>query len=309
MPPPSPTAAAGRYAFAALILANLMLAFGPWMVRLADVGPVASAFWRLALAAPLLLLLARPGLIGPARPSPALVGLVVLGGLFFAADLAAWHVGIRLTKLANATLFGNCSSFLLVLYGFLLLRRLPERVQALALLLAAIGAALLLGSSYRLSPEHVTGDLFALLAGLFYAFYLIAIDRARRTMAPMPVLALATAAGALPLLLFSLALGEPVLPGDWTPLVLLSLGSQLVGQGLLVYAVGHLSPVVVGLGLLTQPAASALIGWLAYREALSPVDLVGALLIAAALVLIRLPERDKGTVTFTRSVSVPGADA
>ena len=126
MPPPSLTAPAGRHAFAALILANLMLAFGPWMVRLADVGPVASGFWRLALAAPFLLLLARPGLAGPGRPGPALVGLVVLGGLFFAADLAAWHVGIGLTKLANASLFGNASSFVLVLYGFIVLRRLPR---------------------------------------------------------------------------------------------------------------------------------------------------------------------------------------
>ena len=50
-------------------------------------------------------------------------------------------------------------------------------------------AALLMGSSYELSPEHLEGDLWALLAGLFYAFYLIAIDRARRTLAPMPVLA------------------------------------------------------------------------------------------------------------------------
>ena len=85
-------------------------------------------------------------------------------------------------------------------------------------------------------------------------------------MAPMPVLAIATAAGALPLLLLSLALGEKIMPGDWTPLILLSFGSQVVGQGLLVYAIGHLTPVVVGLGLLTQPAASAVIGWLAYGE-------------------------------------------
>lgn len=291
----SPDAAqAGRFAFAALILANLMLAFGPWMVRLADVGPVASAFWRMGLAAPVLLLIARPGLTGAAAPSPRLVAIIVLGGLFFAADLAAWHVGIRMTKMANATLFGNSSSFLLVLYGFLIARRLPRRVQALALLLAFVGAALLLGSSYELSRDHFAGDLFAMLAGLFYCFYLIAIDRARRTLRPMPVLAIATVAGALPLLLFALALGERVAPGDWTPLILLSLGSQLIGQGLLVYAVGHLSPVVVGLGLLTQPAASAAIGWFAYRESLGVADAIGATLIAAALVLIRLPERAKG---------------
>jgi len=48
-----------RLAFAALLVGNLALAFGPWLVRLADVGPVASGFWRLAIAVPLLLLLSR----------------------------------------------------------------------------------------------------------------------------------------------------------------------------------------------------------------------------------------------------------
>jgi drug/metabolite transporter (DMT)-like permease len=273
-----------------LILANLLLAFGPWMVRLADTGPIASAFWRLGLAAPFLLLLARPGLGGAKAPSLAMLAVLVGGGVFFAADLAAWHVGIGMTKLANATLFGNMSSFILVLYGFLLLRRMPRPVQWAALLCAAIGAALLLGSSYELSARNFRGDLFAMLAGLFYAFYLVAIDRARRSMAPMPVLAIATLAGALPLLLLATLLGERIVPSDWTPLVLLALGSQVFGQGLLVYSVGHLSPVVVGLGLLTQPAATAAIGWLVYGERLGPADAAGAALIGAALVLIRLPE-------------------
>jgi drug/metabolite transporter (DMT)-like permease len=287
-------ARAGRFAFPALLLSNLMLAFGPWMVRLADVGPVAAGFWRLALAAPFLLLLARPGLRGAAAPSLGLFAIIAVSGLFFAADLAAWHVGIHMTKLANATLFGNCSSFLLMLYGFIVLRRLPGRIQLVALGLAGAGAALLLGSSYEMSPTNLRGDLFALLAGLFYALYLVVIDRARRTVAPMPVLAVATISGAIPLLLFAILLGETILPQAWMPLILLSLGSQLIGQGLLVYAVGHLSPIVVGLTLLTQPAATAVIGWFAYGERLGLADVIGALLIAAALVLIRLPERQNG---------------
>mgnify|MGYP006177483319 CR=1 FL=1 len=130
----------------------------------------------------------------------------------------------------------------------------------------------------------------ALLAGVLYFFYLVAVDRARRVMAPLPVLAIATAAGAAPLLLLALALGEPVLPGDWTPVILLSLSSQLLGQGLLVYAMGHLSPVVVGLCFLTQPALSAAIGWAAYDESFTLGDGAGALLICVALVLIRLPD-------------------
>jgi len=291
---------APRLAFPALIFANLFLAAGPWMVRLAQdvghIGPVSAGFWRLALAVPFLAFLAIRQSRGEPFPRWALIAAVVAGGVFFAADLAAWHAGILLTKLANATLFGNSASFLFAIYGFILLRRAPQKAQGAALLLAAIGTMLLLGNSYELSSEHFTGDLLAMLAGLFYTFYLIAVDRARQSMKPWPVLAIATAAGALPLLGFALAMGETVLPADWTPVIALSISSQLVGQGLLVYAMGHLSPVVVGLCFLTQPIGSAAIGWAVYGEALGAGDAIGALLVCAALVLIRLPDRRLATV-------------
>src|SRR3569833_178675 len=286
-PIPPPAAPKGRYAFPALIAGNLVLALGPWMVRLADVGPVAAGFWRMGLAMPFLLVLARHQAGPNISPSRGLTVLLAISGLFFAADLAAWHVGIRMTTLANASLFGNSSSLFLVIYGFLRLKRLPRPVQWLAIACAAIGAAFLLGSSWELSPEHFTGDLFTMLAGLFYTFYLIVVDRARKVMKPMPVLAIATSAGALPLLLFALLVGDQVAPHDWAPLVVLAIGSQEIGQGLVVYGVGYLSPVVVGVGLLAQPLAGALIGRLAYGETMSVADIVGAALIAAALVLIR----------------------
>ena len=288
-------ASPARYAFAALIAANIVLAAGPWMVRLADVGPIAAGFWRLAIALPFLVWLAAVQMRGKPLPAWPLVGAVALGGLFFAADLGAWHEGILRTKLANATLFGNFASFIFALYGFVVLRALPRPLQLFALLLAAAGAALLLGRSYDVSPEHFIGDLLCIAAAIFYALYLIAVDRARRQLASWPVLAIATAAGALPILLAALAMGETVLPGDWTPLILLSIGSQLIGQGLLVFAMGHLPPLVVGVGLLTQPVVSAAIGWAVYRERLTLADGVGALLVCAALVLIRLPARGVAT--------------
>lgn len=286
------TSPAAKLAFPALLLANLFLAAGPWMVRLADVGPVAAGFWRLALAVPVLAWIGLRQSAGTPFPGWALIAAIAAGGLFFAADLAAWHEGILRTKLANATLFGNFASFLFAIYGFFLLKSLPRPAQGLALLLAAAGTALLLGNSYELSRANFTGDLLALLAGLFYTFYLIAVDRARRAMAPFPVLAIATVASTLPLLLFALMLGEPVLPHDWTPVILLSISSQLIGQGLLVYAMGHVSPVVVGLCFLTQPIASAAIGWAAYSERLSAGDGIGAAFICVALVLIRMPSRN-----------------
>src|SRR5262249_42088264 len=155
--------------------------------------------------------------------------------------------------------------------------------------------------SFELSPRNFTGDLLALLAGLLYTGYLIAVQRARGALQPLPLLFIASAFGAAMLLPFSLAFGETIIPQDWTFVLLLAIGSQVIGQGLLVYAIGSLSPLVVGLTLLTQPAISALVGWLAYGERLQPLDWIGAFAIAAALVLVRLPER--GLRTFAEQPS------
>jgi drug/metabolite transporter (DMT)-like permease len=97
--------------------------------------------------------------------------------------------------------------------------------------------------------------------------------------------------GAAMLLPLSILLGEQIIPDDWTFAIILAISSQVIGQGLLVYAIGALPPIVVGLTLLTQPAISAAIGWVAYGEMLQPLDWIGALAIAAALVLVRLPAK------------------
>ena len=286
---PQETPRTAKVDFAALIVANALLALGPLFVRMSDVGPVASAFWRMALALPILVLLAARG--GMPRLSRGLVGVLSLSGVLFAADLASWHLGIVQTKLANATLFGNATSLLFPLYGFLVARAWPSRRQALALGMAALGALLLMGQSYQLSPDHLVGDLLCILAGVFYTFYFVMIARARAALSAIPLLVLSTLASAGPLLLLAMAMGERVVPGDWTPLIALALCSQVLGQGLMVYVLGKLSPMVIGLGLLTQPVVAAAIGWSVFGEQLGYADMVGAVLVGLALVLVRQPEK------------------
>ena len=279
-------------AFAALLLGNVALAFGPWLVRLADTGPVAAGFWRVTLALPFLWIVAIGVKQRPHWPRRTLVWVIFGAATFYALDLAAWNAGIRLTKLGNATLFGNVGSFVLVAWGLWLARRWPKGLQALAIILAMVGAGLLMGSSYELSARHVRGDLLTLVAGLLYGGYLVLIERVRGELQPLPVLILATLFAIPPLLIISVGSGEQLWPHDWTPLLIFALSSQVVGQGLLVYALGTFPPLIVGLALLTQPAISALIGWLAYREGLSALDWIGAAAIAAALVLVRLPDKN-----------------
>jgi drug/metabolite transporter (DMT)-like permease len=280
-----------RFAIPALLVANIALAIGPWLVRIArtegQVGPIGSGFWRLALAVPFLLIVARRERQQvPSVKRPAIVAALV-SGLFFAADLAAWHVGILHTRLSNATLFGNVTAILLPLYGFLVLHALPTRRQGFALALAAIGGALLLGRSYELAARNLVGDLLCLFAGICYTGYLAAADRARAMLGPWTTLTLSVLASLPVLLVVALVMQDPIWPRVWWPLLLMTLGSQIIGQGLIIYAVNRVPSIVIGLMLLVQPIVGAAIGWTVYGEALTLFDFLGAFGIAAALLLVR----------------------
>lgn len=291
---PVTTIQPGRWAFVALLAGNISLSIGAMLVRLADTGPTASAFWRMTIALPFLLAFAwveiRRESGGRLPPRPAIL-VAAAAGIFFALDLAAWHIGILQTKVANATLFGNCASLLLVLWGIFLTRTLPRGWQAFAILLAFAGSALLMGQSYELSPAYLVGDLLSLLAGVLYTAYVILMQRVRGTLAPWTALSISSVVCVPILLGTALALGETVMPHNWTPLILLAFTSQIVGQGLMTWSLPRFSPLVLGLTLLVQPAVAALAGWWMFGELLGPLDIFGGMLVGAALVLIRLPSR------------------
>lgn len=289
--------------FAALLAGNVALALGPWSVRLADSGPISAGFWRLTLAIPLLALLARNQGQALAGFGKATFAAIAVAGVLFALDLASWHIGIGQTRLANATLFGNSGSIILMAYGIVAMRRAPRVFEALGILSALSGAAILMGRSLEIDTRSLVGDLLCVLAGFFYAFYILLLQGARARLSNWSLLTWSSLAGAPVLLALALVQGEPVWPTSWWPLLALALLSQVIGQGLLVFSLKHFSPLVVGLTLLTQPAVSVVVGWFAFREGLSPLDLIGMVLVAAALVLARLGEAP--ATRGTRAAAVP----
>ncbi len=280
-------------AFAALVLGNVAIAFGPLLVRLVDTGPIAAGFWRLILAVPFLAYFSYRAGFRPRAIPAKIYWLILLAGILFGFDIIAWHIGIFKTKLGNATLFANCASILLVLYGIFQARKLPGGLQSAAVLLAFGGGALLMGQSFELSHENLVGDILSLLAGLFYTGYLLSMIRVRRVTESWGSLALASFAAAAVCLPAAVVSGEQVMPGNWAPVLILALSSQVFGQGLLTYALPHFSPLIIGLALLLQPALSAAAGWIAFREVLSPVDLMGGAMVMAALILVRVSDNDR----------------
>lgn len=278
---------------AALLAGNFALALGPWSVRLSDAGPVATGFWRLSLALPILAVIAlanRQPLFGFGRRT----WLAMIGaGLFFAFDLASWHIGIGMTRLGNATLFGNAGSLVLMVWGLVALRRAPARGEWLALAAAIGGAAILFGRSLDIDVATLAGDLYCLLAGLFYAFYILLLQAERDRIGGWSLLFWSSVIGAMALLPMAAAMGETIAPRNWWPLVALALGSQVFGQGMLVYSLKHFPPLMIGLTLLTQPAIAILAGWYAFGEVLAAWDVLGMALVAGALVLARTREPAK----------------
>jgi len=275
----------------ALLLANLALALGPWFVRLADTGPVSAGFWRLTIALPVILALSLREPAARRRLSGATLAIVAGAGVFFALDLASWHVGIAATKLGNASLFGNAGSVILMAWGLIAARRAPRVLELAAILAALAGAALLMGGSLEISHASFVGDLFCLLAGLFYAVYILLLRPARARLGQFSLLFWSTLTGAPILLAVAALLGERIVPHDWTPLLILAMSSQVIGQGLLIYSLKNFTPLVIGLALLTQPAVSALTGWLAFGETLGAGDVLGMVLLAGALAMAKAGDR------------------
>ena len=294
---------------AALLTGNAALALGPWLVRLADTGPVSAAFWRLFIAIPFLALLAlanRQPLGGMGRGTLA---ALAAGGAFFAFDLASWHVGIELTRLANATLFGNAGSVVLMAWAFIALRQWPRGREALAIVAALAGAAILLGRSMDIAASNLAGDLFCLLAGLLYAGYLLILQGKRATLGGWALLTWSSIFAASVLLPLALFRREPLWPGDWTPVVLLALSSQLIGQGLLVYSLRHFSTLAIGVALLTQPAIAALVGWYVFAETLVPLDIAGMVLLASALAIAKSATPRVRAASPALSTDAPAGDS
>lgn len=277
--------------FAALLGGNVALALGPMWVRLADSGPVSAGFWRLALAVPFFVLLARMNRQPLTGLPPKLLLGVVAGGVFFALDLSSWHLGIELTRLGNATLFGNAGSILIAAWGLIALRRLPRTPEWLAFGAAMVGSAVLLGRSLQIDHTTLIGDLLCLLAGFLYTFYILLAQRGRAMLGSWALLFWSSLVGLPVMAGGALLLGEPFWPDNWIPVIGLSITSQLIGQGLLVYALRHFPPLVIGLALLTQPVVSVAIGWIWFGEVLGALDLLGMALVAAGLVLTRVAER------------------
>ena len=288
-------------AVAALVAGALAMGVSPVMVRLADVGPFASAFWRVALALPALWLWMRWS--EAARPVPRRGSTwtrpVVIAGVVFALDLFFWHLAITHTSIANATFFATCAPLWVVVFGWLLFRERASRATLAGLGLCVVGGAALVWQSLRLAPGHVAGDLLGMITGVFFGLYFLAVRAAREGGAGAARVTFGMSVIAAALLFVVAVAAEPRLlprsPAGWEALLGLSLVSHAGGQGLLSYALGLLPAVFSSLVIFLEAIAAAIAALVILHEPVSLLQGCGGLLIVAGIWIAR-PRRSDPAV-------------
>src|SRR3981189_3767 len=270
-------------ALIALLLGATCIALSPIFVRLSEAGPTATAFWRVALAVPLLWIFWLLKKDQKTRRYSGGGPLLRAAGFAFAGDLGFWHTSIQLTSVANSTLLANLASIFVTLTAWIFLRERPSGQFLAGLAAALAGVALLVKTSVEFSSTGLAGDALGVLTAMFYAGYIFAVkglrDRGETTLHLMAVTSSITAIFLLPA---ALASGEVLLPHSaygWTVLAGLALISHAAGQGLIAYALAHLPATFSSVGLLLQPVIAAFFAWVLLGEPVVALQIAGGVVV------------------------------
>ena len=281
-----------RAAFLCLLAGGCAIGFAPIFVRLSDTGPVASAFWRTALAAPILWLMVLPAR-SRTRTTQADGSWIALitAGIFFALDLGVWHWSIIWTSVANSTLLANLAPIFVTLAGWSFWKKKVTPVFLTGMVVSIAGMFVLVGPNFGIGGTRLLGDALAALTAIFYAAYFLSIKIARDAgSSTARVMAWSTTITALALLPVALFSPQPMLPSSahgWLVLAALALVTQILGQGLIAYAFAHLPASLSSVSLLIQPVVATVAAWAIFGEPIGAVQVGGGAIVLAGIWLAK----------------------
>ena len=275
-------------ALAALFAGACAVASSGIFVRLSQTGPIATGFWRGALALPFLAAWAWAqdrhrgprwyGWVGDAR--------IFWAGVFFTGDLAFWHWSLLLTSVTAATLEANLAPLFVALVTWIVWRERPKPRFLVALAIAFLGVLLIVSPKLGQGRGALVGDLLGLGTAAFYGAYMIVVARLKTTYSTGALMLRTTLI--FTVLLAPLMIGEQVLPATphgWLLLFGLAVIAQVVGQGLIAYGLSRLAASFSSLVLLVQPLAAAIYAGALLGERLTLVQFAGGAVVLAAIVL------------------------
>ena len=280
-------------------LGAVMISFSAVWVRLADVEVVRSAFLRGAYALPVLgILVAVSGrkVVSHVRASTGApkwwLPVAFAAGVLLGLNLLAWHATIEIVGAGLGTVLPNLQVVFVGVAGVVLFRERPAVGFWIGLPIVLAGVWLLGAHGRTLAADGsmLLGIFWGVLTALMYAGALIVLRLARaRTPSVAAVSVLwSLTLGAVVATLVPAAIAGVAGPAGWPAdgwLLLLAIGSQVVGWLVLTTSIHHLPAAATSVALLLQPVLALVWGALLLSEPLGGAQLAGAVTVLAGVAL------------------------
>lgn len=280
-----------RLPMASLLLGGVAISGSPIFVRLSEVGPLSTAFWRVALALiplGLVFIFRRDKGVAPQTMRDRV--MLTLPGIMLAANLACWHLSIHMTSVANSTLLANLAPVFVTIFGWALFRLPITRAFVLGLMTAAVGILVLKGGPAAIGGGALKGDLVATISAMFYAGYILSVGRLRSRFDTLRIMVWGSASAAICVLpaalMFENTLFPTTLPG-WATVFGIAFISHASGQVLITYALAFLPAAFSSLTLLLQPVGASILAWLVLNEPIGLMQAAGGLIVLAGIAIAR----------------------
>ena len=285
-----------KLALALLFIAGITIGFSGILVRLSEVGPMASAFWRMAFAFPVLgtwhlieRRRKRSAMPATERPRAWSAGLVI-AGLLYAIELAIWHWSLEWTSVANSTVIANIYPVVVTLGSWILFRERANRLFLVGLATAVAGMVVLVGDKFTLGLASLKGDALAAVTAIFYGGYFIVVARMRTRRSTAEIMTWSAAVASVILLPVAVTMSPTILPatpGGWAALIALAVLCQAGAQGAITFALAHLPASLSAVTLLIQPLTAAIMAWLILDESIGPFQVVGGGILLGGIFIAR----------------------
>lgn len=235
--------------------------------------------------------------------SARIEGSLLRSGLVCGALLAiGFLLQIEGLQRTTASRSGFLTGLLVVftpLFELLIFRRKPPPAALAGVLLAFSGMALLAGPTGGGAANTAAGDALTVGCALVFALHIIALGRAARRHAILPLLLVQLGTVWLAAAAAGPAIEAPVLapaPRLWLAIGYLALFATLLAFGVQTWAQRKLAPVRIALLSSLEPVFAALWASLLLGEQLAPREKLGG-----ALIVLGVAVGEAGTALFARA--------
>jgi drug/metabolite transporter (DMT)-like permease len=276
--------------YLAVLLGVTAVSFAAIFIRLCQAPSLAVAFYRMALAAVMLLpFVAWRGWSQLSGLSRALLMRALLAGIFLGLHMGTWVTSLYYTSVASSMILVSTQSIFAVLLSHFGIKERVSRNVLMAVAIALLGSVIIGGGDLRVGREFLIGDGLALVGGFLAAAYMVTGRRVRRELPLLPYIFLAYSSAAVLLGIGCLVSGTRMggYPGPtvlW--LVLLALVPTHLGHTLFNWALRYVPAYVISISLLGEPIGSTTLAYFVFGEEPAALTFVGGALVLAGVYLV-----------------------